>query len=314
MIYLKGMVIDMMKSKLFNNLILILAAIIWGAAFVAQDIGLEYLGPYWLNALRMLLGGIILLPIYKILDKKKNFESKEEKKNYDQKGILAGVICGLFLFLASTFQNFGIIGSGAGKSGFITSLYIILVPIISLFLHKKIGFNVWISSIVAIVGMYFLCFNNQIEGFRISDLYLILCAVFFSFQIIFVEKYSPCVNVIKLSCIQTLVVGILSLIMALIFEPINFDSMYKAILPILYLGIFSSCIAYTFQIIGQKNTNATVASLLMSLESVFSLLFGLIILNERFSIFEIIGCILIFVAVVFSQIPIKKKDNTINDK
>lgn len=297
-----------MKSKLFNNFLLLLTAIIWGAAFVAQSQGLKYVGPFGLNAIRMVLAGIVLIPVALVIQKRQSFESPEDRKAYNKRGLISGAICGVFLFIASSFQNYGIVGAGAGKSGFITSLYIIIVPIISIALKEKIKINVWISTLIALVGMYLLCVKGGLGGINQYDIYLIFCALFFSMQIITIGKYSSKVNGVYMSCVQSFVCGILSTIAALIFETIDTANILNALWPILYLAVFSSGVAYTLQIIAQKNTNATVASLLMSLESVFSLVFGIIILHESFTTYELIGCILIFIAVILSQINFKKRE------
>lgn len=296
-----------MKNKLFNNGLLLLTALIWGLAFVAQSKGLESMGPLWLNAMRMILAGVVLIPVYIMFKNKESLPQNTDKKKYLKLGIIIGIACGVVLFLASTFQNFGIVGSGAGKSGFITSLYIIIVPIISIFLKDKLKLNVIISIVIALIGMYLLCVQGSIGDISVYDLYLVICALFFSIQIIIIGKYSKVVNGILLSCVQSFVCGILSLVAALIFEPFPTSGLIDGLWAIAYLGILSSGVAYTFQIIAQKNTNATIASLIMSLESVFSLIFGVIILKESFTLQEMFGCILIFGAIVLSQISFKKK-------
>ncbi len=291
--------------------LLLFVSIIWGAAFVAQSMGMDSIPPFWLNGIRMTLAAIVLIPVYKIVDKKKHFEREEERQKYNKLGLVVGCILGIFLFAASSFQNYGILGSGAGKSGFITSLYIVFVPIISLIFKEKISWNVLVSIVIAVIGLFLLCIKESITSISISDFYLMICALFFAFQIILVGKYSPKSNGIKLSCYQCLVCGVLSIICGLIFESITFEAVIEGIGAILYLGLLSSGVAYTLQVVAQKEVNPTIASLVMSLESVFAVLFGVLILNESLTVQEMIGCIIIFLAIILSQLPFKSREKKV---
>lgn len=312
----------MKYKKLISSLLLILAALIWGVAFVAQSVGMKYIGPYTFSFIRCMIGAVVLLPvIYFMRDKNSSTKSTGTKNNRTL--IIGGILCGICLCVATNLQQFGLLYSSSGKAGFITTCYIVMVPIIGIFFKKKTHLNIWIGVLIALIGMYFLCILADdgsvntireiiylnIAGIRINigELYLVLCAIAFSFHIITIDHFSPLTDGIKLSCIQFFVSGLLSGVAMLIYEKASMTAVIDALIPILYTGILSSGVAYTLQIIGQKNLNPTVASLLMSLESVISVLAGWIILGQSLSAYEIIGCILIFCAVVLAQLPVKKK-------
>ena len=295
----------MNMKNLKGNLMLLLTAFIWGIAFVAQSVGMDYVGPYTLNAVRFLLGGIVLIPCIFILNKLN--KNEDEEKNDNKKLIIGGIVCGFFLFAASTFQQLGIMYTSVGKAGFITALYIILVPIIGIPLKRKASGIIWISAVIAVIGMYLLCVN---EGFSISfgDVLVLICALLFSGHILAVDYFSPYVNGVKLSCIQFFTCGILSGILMFIFEEPTIEGIVGARIPILFSGIMSCGVAYTLQILGQQNTNPFIASLLMSLESVFAVLAGWVLLGQALSVKETIGCILMFTAIIMAQVPAKVKN------
>ena len=293
-----------MNGKLKYNLMLILAALIWGSAFVAQSVGMDYIGPYTFNSVRSFLGSIILLPVIRFMDKGK---SAEERKKEDRKVLVkGGIFCGIILTFSTLLQQIGLVYTSAGKAGFITALYILIVPILGLFIGKKVGTKTWIGVALAVVGMYLLCITS---GFSIAfgDLMVLLCACVFSLHILAVDYFSPKVDGVKLSCIQFFVCGILSAIPMMIFEQPQMGQIMDAWLPIAYAGILSSGVAYTLQIISQKHLNPTVASLLMSLESVFAVLTGWLILHEKLTLREFLGCVLVFVAIILAQLPEKKQ-------
>ncbi len=298
-----------MNGKLKYNLMLILAALIWGSAFVAQSVGMDYIGPYTFNSVRSLLGSIILLPVIRFMDKGKSAEErkKEDRKKEDRKVLVkGGIFCGIILTFSTLLQQIGLVYTSAGKAGFITALYILIVPILGLFIGKKVGTKTWIGVALAVVGMYLLCITS---GFSIAfgDLMVLLCAFVFSLHILAVDYFSPKVDGVKLSCIQFFVCGILSGIPMMIFEQPQMGQIMDAWLPIAYAGILSSGVAYTLQIISQKHLNPTVASLLMSLESVFAVLTGWLILHEKLTLREFLGCVLVFVAIILAQLPEKKQ-------
>lgn len=292
--------------SLRGEMFLLLTAFIWGTAFVAQSMGMDHIGAFTFNAARSFVGAFAVFIIVLVNDKIQNKNKSIDKKHNNKLYIRGGIICGLILFAASGFQQVGMQYTTAGKAGFITTLYIILVPIIGVFLKKKAGVKVWISTIIAIVGIYLLSIKEGLT-IGIGDTYVICCALVFSFHIIVVDKYSSITDVIKMSCVQLIVCGVSSLAVAIIFENINIDGLIKTIGPILYTGVLSSGVAYTCQMIGQKDTKPAVASILMSLEAVFAALGGWIILNERLSIKELIGCVLVFIAVIITQIPDKRE-------
>lgn len=292
--------------SLRGEMFLLLTAFIWGTAFVAQSMGMDHIGAFTFNAARSFVGAFAVFIIVLVNDKIQNKDKSIDKKHNNKLYIRGGIICGLILFAASGFQQVGMQYTTAGKAGFITTLYIILVPIIGVFLKKKAGAKVWISTIIAIVGIYLLSIKEGLT-IGIGDTYVICCALVFSFHIIVVDKYSSITDVIKMSCVQLIVCGVSSLAVAIIFENINIDGLIKTIGPILYTGVLSSGVAYTCQMIGQKDTKPAVASILMSLEAVFAALGGWIILNERLSIKELIGCVLVFIAVIITQIPDKRE-------
>ncbi len=295
----------MNKRKIIANILLILTAFIWGSAFVAQSVGMDKIPPFAFNAVRFILGGLSLLPVILICNLKfGNLEAVQSDSEYQKnKSYLwkGGILCGIFLFAASYLQNAGLQYTTAGKAGFITALYIIFVPLIGLFFKKKVKPAVWVSIIIAMVGLYFLCIN---ETFSVNkgDFYVFLCSLPFAGHILLIDKFSPYVSGIKMSCIQFFTAGILSLIFMLIFEKPEFSAITECWLPLLYIGIMSCGVAYTLQIIAQKNTSPAAASLLLSTESVFAVISGMLILQEKLNLTEITGCILMFAAVIITEI------------
>lgn len=294
----------MKKTKeLRGALLLTLTALIWGTAFVAQSMGMDYLEPFTFNGVRTLIGGIVLLPVIWFLDKKKKNNPAVKTAETENKIYLkGGVICGIVLFIASSLQQIGIQYTTAGKAGFLTALYIVIVPVIGLFMKKRVGAKIWVSVAIAVVGAYLLSVK---EGFSIGigDTYVLLCALAFSFHIIFCDKYSSLTDATKLSCTQFFTSGTISVLVALFVEKPEFHNILMSWGPILYTGVMSCGVAYTLQIVGQKSTPPAIASLIMSLESVFSALAGWIILNERSSVRELFGCVLVFAAVILTQLP-----------
>lgn len=294
------------KIPLKNSLILLLTATIWGVAFVAQSVGMDYVGGFTFNAVRSIIGSIVLLPVIWFLDRQKTPASRtEEEKKSGQKTLLTGgIACGICLCLASNFQQFGIKYTTVGKAGFITACYIVIVPILGLFLKKKCSPFIWSAVVMALIGLYLLCIT---DGFSIGkgDILVMICAVLFSLHILVIDYFSPKVDGVKMSCIQFLVCGILSGIPALIFENPQISSILAAWQPILYAGVMSCGVAYTLQIVGQKNMNPTVASLILSLESCISVLAGWILLGQSMSGKEILGCVIMFAAIILAQLPEK---------
>lgn len=303
----------MNKRKFFSNCALITAALVWGFAFVFQEQAAKYVGSFTVNALRSLVAVVALIPLI-IFTSKKSGRPVLEKTKADRKLLIkAGVMCGTLLCISSNLQQFGISlypGDAAvsARSGFITALYVVLVPICGLLFKRKVGFTVWISVAVATLGLYLLCGTNGLSGIYLGDLVVLCCALSFSFQILCVDHFISRVDGVKLSAVQFLTCGILSLILMFIFETPTMENILHSAKYILYLGVMSSGVGYTLQIIGQKySDNPTVASILMSLESVFAAIGGWIILKKALSTVEIIGCAVMFAAIVLAQLPVKNR-------
>lgn len=289
----------MHAKKLKANAFLLLAAFIWGMAFVAQSKGMESCGPFLFNGVRTLLGGLVLLPVISWLDKKEKRE-KEAKKW----PIFGGIACGLVLFLASSSQQIGLLETGPGKAGFITALYVVLVPVFSLFFGKKTTAITWVSVGIAIFGMYLLCLDGETFTLAKSDLLVLLCAVLFACHIMVIDHFAPHVDCVRMACLQFFVSGILSLVVAVFTEEVRLVYILDAAVPILYTGVLSSGVAYTLQVVAQKDTDPASAALICSLESVFALLGGFLIMGELFSPRELWGCVLTFGAILLSQLPV----------
>ena len=295
------------QIPLKNSLLLLLTATIWGVAFVAQSVGMDYVGGFTLNMARSLIGSAVLLPVIWFMGRNSSKKAEEAQGSSSRKDLLwGGLACGILMCLASNFQQFGIKYTTVGKAGFITACYIVLVPILGLFLKKKCSPFIWPAVAMSVAGLYLLCIT---DGFSIGkgDILVLICAVLFSFHILVIDYYSPKVDGVKLSCIQFLVCGILSGVPALIFEKPEMSAVLTAWQPILYAGVMSCGVAYTLQIIGQKNMNPTVASLILSLESCISVLAGWVILGQQLSAREIAGCVIMFVAIILAQLPQKEK-------
>lgn len=288
-----------MKDKIKSTALLFLTAIIWGFAFVAQRVGADYVGAFTFNGIRFLLGAISLIPVILIFEKEK-FE-KEKFKNTVVIGVLAGVI----LFIASSLQQFGVVFTGsAGKAGFLTGLYIVLVPLIRFVMGKKTSILTFFGAIFAVVGLFFLCMTGDKIAFGIGDVVLIIGAVFWAAHILVIDRFVNIVSALKFSMVQFLTCGILGIVFALFTESIDFSSIKSAGIPILYGGLMSVGVAYTCQILGQKKADPTFASIIFSTESVFSAIGGALILHEMMSGRGYFGCVLIFIGIILSQITV----------
>ncbi len=303
-------------DRLRGCLMLLLCALIWGTAFVAQSAGMDYVEPFTYNGIRTLIGGLVLLPVIALFDRLKpqsERPTREEKREIDRNSWKAGVICGLFLAFASSFQQIGISMTTAGKAGFVTALYVVIVPVLGIFLGKKVPKIVWLCVAAAVAGFWLLCVK---EGFSVStgDLLVLCCAFLFSFHILAVDRFNGWkVDGVRMSCCQFLTAGTLMLIAMAFTEHPTLSAIWDARVTILYAGVMSCGVAYTLQILGQKLTEPTEATLLMSLESVFAALSGWLLLDEKLAGREIFGCILVFAAVIFAQIPLPefgKKENS----
>ena len=297
-----------MSKKMQSNILLLLTAIIWGSAFVAQKSGMDYVEPFTFNGIRTFIGGLVLIPVIFFMEKKNPPEeiSREEKTKKNKELLIGGICCGLALFAASSLQQFGVSYTTAGKAGFITTLYVVFVPIISVLLRKKVRPIMWLCVAMGAVGLYLLCMTDASFRLTFGDTLVLLCAVAFAVHILTVDHFSPKMDGIKLSCIQFLTVGIVSMVCMFIFEHPDIHAILDCAVPLLYAGVLSCGLGYTFQVVAQKHAEPTVASLLMSLESVFAVVFGALMLHETMSMRELSGCLIIFIAVIISQLPEKK--------
>lgn len=289
--------------KLKNALILFLTATIWGVAFVAQSVGMDYVGPFTFNCVRSLIGGLVLIPCIAFLDRLKGKEGRTAVPGDKKTLIVGGICCGLALCLASNFQQFGIQYTSVGKAGFITACYIVIVPLIGLFFGKKCSLVLAGAVALSLAGLYLLCMTGGEAGIGRGDLLVLVCAFLFSVHIMVIDYFSPAVDGVKMSCIQFMVSGLLSGVCMLLFEEPQLGQILKAWMPILYAGVMSCGVAYTLQIVGQKGMNPTVASLILSMESSISVLAGWVILGQKLSGREIFGCVLMLAAIVLAQLP-----------
>lgn len=309
--------------KIRNSLLLLLTAAIWGVAFAAQSVGMDYVGPFTFNCVRSLIGGLVLIPCIWFLgrlegkiERKKTIHG--ERKKEQKELLIGGILCGLLLCLASNFQQQGIMYTSVGKAGFITACYIIIVPLLGIFLHKRCGLNVWLGVFFALMGLYFLCIKGNVDTIEADrlvswlpvgkgEVLLMICALLFSLHILVIDYFTMRVDGVKMSCIQFFVCGILSGVGMFLAEEPRVADILTAWQPILYAGVMSCGVAYTLQIVGQKGINPTVASLILSLESVISVLAGMLLLSQRLSQWEILGCVLMFVAIILAQLPRREK-------
>lgn len=286
-----------MKTKIKSTALLFLTAIIWGFAFVAQRVGADFVGAFTFNGIRFLLGACSLIPVIIL------FEKDKMNLNNLKKAVVPGILAGVILFIASTLQQYGVeITQSAGKAGFLTGLYTVLVPLIRFALGKKTGILTFVGAVFAVAGLFLLCMTGDDISFGIGDIILIIGAFFWAGHILVVDKYVNGLSPLKFSLIQFLVCGVLSIVFALILEDISFVAIRSAGIPILYGGLMSVGVAYTCQIIGQKDADPTFASIVFSTESVFSAIGGAIILNEIMSGRGYLGCVLIFMGIVLSQL------------
>lgn len=304
-------------KNLKGSLFLLITAIIWGTSFVSQKLGMNYIEPFTFGASRFLLGAVTLLPVIYLFDrineKKKDHEEYNKLRFNNRNLIVGGVLCGFALFFGASLQQFGIVYTTAGKAGFITALYMVLVPIIGMFMGKKTELYTWLGVVIAVFGLYLLSIK---EGFSMGkgDAIVLMGTVFWALHIIIVDRFVNKVDGVKLSFMQFVTAGTLSLIAAFIFEEPKISEIIDCAGPILYAAIMAVGVAYTLQIIGQKYTNPTLAAILMSLESVFSAISGAIYLKESMSLREVFGCVLVFIAVIIAQINPKEILTTIKNR
>lgn len=298
------------KTKILGPILLVSAAMIWGLSFVAQKQGMEFVEGFTFNGIRCLIGGIVLLPIILFRSLKNPVKLPPAEKKASRKESLKGIlIVGGMLCIGSNLQQFAFGYIEPGKVGFITALYMLLVPLISFILYKKKQpITTWVGVILGVGGLYMICMGGS-SSFSLGkgELLALLCSVAFALHIIVIDKYAATIDCIVLSCGQYMVTGVISCILMFIFEKPDIGNIMHAAVPILYAGIMSCSCAFTFQIIGQKYTEPTLASMLLCLESVFSVIFSFLILGERMTVIEYIGCAVMFTAIIIAQLPAKKK-------
>ena len=288
-----------MKKQLKGTLCLLTATVIWGSTFIAQSVGMDYIGPFTFQASRSILAVLFLLPVIYLFDKDKPayFKTWADKKLWK-----TGLLCGIALFIAGGLQQVGLQYTTAGKAGFITTMYVVLVPVLGFFLRKKVSVMAWISVVIAVVGLYLLSCAGVTEINK-GDLLLLGCALGFTVQITLVDELAGGLDGLRVNCLQSFVTAVLSAVAMLLTETPVWENILSCWFPLCYAGILSMGVAYSLQIIGQKHLDPTPASLIMGLESAFALLFGWLLLHERLSGSELLGCALVFIAVMLSQLP-----------
>ena len=290
-----------MKNKLRGSLALLTATVIWGSAFIAQSVGMDYIGPFTFQTMRSVLAVPFLIIVIFLIER----DPANSVKKWLQPALWkAGLPCGIALFIAAGLQQMGIVYSTAGKAGFITAMYIVLVPILGVFLRKKPPITAWLSVCLAVIGLYLLSCVG-VTQVNIGDLYLLGCALGYAVQIMLVDQLGSQLDGLRLNCVQSLFCGLFSGTVMLIIEEPVFTNILACWVPLVYAGIFSLGIAFSLQIIGQQHLEPTPAALIMSLESVFAVLFGWLLLHERMSSAELWGCVMVFLAVILSQLPDK---------
>ena len=285
------------NRKVGSAALLLIASLIWGVSFVAQSAGMEHIGPFTFTAARSLLAAVVLIPCFLLMDRLGWSPAADRRITWK-----AGIILGAILFVGQNLQQVGILYTSVAKAGFITSLYIVLVPIFGFLFHKRVHPALWLCAAIAIVGLYFLSIRDDFSV-SLGDLLVLGCALVYTFHILVIDHYADRVDVVRMSCVQFLVCGALSIPPALLLEQPTAGAIYAARLPLLYAGVMSGCFAYTMQMLGQKNIEPTAASLLLSPEAVFAALAGWVLLGQTLTGRELTGCALVMSAVVLSQLP-----------
>lgn len=307
-----------MKKSTLNkgNIFLLLASIVWGLGLVSQQMGMDYLGPLGFTSVRCILGGLSMLPLVKYIEKKEKAQGTFETRPSEKENVKGALICGLILTVVIICQQVGLQYTTVGKAGFITALYILLTPVSGLFLKKKVAANTWVAVAIALVGMYFMCLTEGLSAVNLGDVIMVGAAIAVSAQMHIIDYFVNKIEVIKLSCYQFLVVGLVCLLPAIILEhdTLTIGNIIDGIIPILYAGLASCAVGYTLQNVGQKYTDPTTASLLLSTETVFTLLFGWLILGEVLKTQEYIGCVIMFAAIIIAQLPLTQNEKKCGNK
>lgn len=303
-----------LKGQAGHSFLLFLTAVIWGSGFVAQSVGMEYIEPFTFTAIRNIIGAVVLLPL--VLWQRKNRKDNVDKSKLAVEGmirstLIGGVFCGIFLCIASNFQQFGIQYTTVGKAGFLTALYVVIVPVLGLFFRKKVSWIVWASVVLSVLGLYLLCMKQGDFSLQYGDVLELICALMFSFHILIVDHFSQKTDGVMMSAIQFFVCGVLSFVLMLLFENPSVVRILEAWKPILYAGVLASGAGYTLQIVGQKGVNPVLASLILCMESVVSAVAGWLILGQALTRREIFGCILMFAAIVLAQLPVPERRRSV---
>ena len=294
-----------MKKQLKGSIQLLIGTIIWGSAFVAQSVGMDHIEPFTFQTVRSFIAIFALFPVIYLMERGKVSTEKFKAQWLDPKLWKTGLFCGLALFLASGLQQVGLVYTDPGKAGFITAMYIVLVPVLGLFLGEKCGPNVWISVVLAVAGLYMLSAMG-VSSVNVGDLLLMGCAAMFAVQILLVDKLGKGLEGLRLNFVQFFVNAVCSCVLMVLLETPVLENILACAVPLLYTGVFSSAIAFSLQILGQQHLEPAPASLIMSLESVFAVIAGWLILGQRLSLTESLGCVLVFAGVILSQMPSKK--------
>lgn len=294
-----------MKKQIQGSIALLVATFIWGTAFVAQSVGMDYIGPFTFQAVRSFFAVAALIPASWLVDKLSGSTGDFRKKWLDKELWKVGALCGAALFVAAGLQQMGLVYTDAGKAGFITAMYIVLVPVLGLLFRQRVGLLVWISVGLAVAGLYLLSCMG-LSGINLGDLLLIGCAAAFAVQITLIDRLAQKLDGLRLNCIQFLVSAAFSAVVMIFTEEPTAAGVTECLGPLLYTGVMSSAVAYSLQIVGQQHLPSAPASLIMSLESVFAALSGWLLLHEQMSGTELFGCGLVFAAVILSQIPDQK--------
>lgn len=301
-------------KKLIASLLLLFISAVWGGSFVAQTKGGDITGPLSYGFLRFLVAGIAILPLIKLIDKNSGIKNSSNTTKKNKKDLfIGGILCGIFLAGTSAFQQLGLsMGTSSGKAGFLTACNVIFVPIIGVFFKNKVKFNVWLGVAVTVIGLYFLCISGDMSV-QISDILVLICSVMNASRIIAVDRYMNKADTAKLACVQFFSASVILFVLSLIFEVDNISVWLSTInqstvwLSLLYTGVLAGALAFTVQIVAQKQINPTVSSILMSTESVFAVLAGALIMKDRLTVRELIGCAMVFAALIVSQLSFDKK-------
>lgn len=296
---------EKMVNETKGSMMLLCTSIIWGLAFIAQRKGMDHIGAFTFSAVRCLIAGVCMIIAIRLLNNRNGRKIIRKEKENPKDVFWGGFLCGLALFLGMGFQQLGISKTSIANSGFISALYIVIVPLLGLFIHKKVKANIWVGVFISLIGLGLLCFEGTFK-FNTGDILMLISSTFYSLHIICIDHFAPKVDGTKMSCIQFFVGAFFNLIAMFILEEPTISGILQAWMPLLYVGVLSTALGYTLQIIGQQYVSPTVAAMMMSLESVFAALFGWLILHETMSFQKFMGCLFVFTAIIIAQLPVEK--------